>query len=156
MRRQCGPPAASGERWLAQVVEPCCRWLCVRHLSAVLRARDGQCEIYQLTYNPQDKKTDVNSLGKMASVELLPGASIVLGGSFGLDAGYCLYYPEAGRLQFVFAYDLPNTAFYGPGFTVSHEQSNARQFQVIAVSERVEKCRAVRIVRILHHKLTMF
>jgi len=68
----------------------------------------GHCEIYLLTYNPQDDKTDVNSLGKMASVELLPGASIVLGGSFGPDAGYCLYYPEAGRLQFVFAYDFDN------------------------------------------------
>lgn len=66
----------------------------------------GHCEIYQLTYNPQDATTDVNSLGKMVSLELLPGASIVLGGSFGLDAGYCLYYPQAGRLQFVFAYDF--------------------------------------------------
>jgi hypothetical protein len=68
----------------------------------------GHCEIYQLTYNPKDEHTDVNSLGKMVSVELPPGASIVLGGSFGLDAGYCLYYAQAGRLQFVFAYDFDN------------------------------------------------
>jgi len=65
----------------------------------------GHCEIYQLTYNPEDSGTDVNSLGSMASIEL-PGASIIVGGSFGLDPGYALYFPESGLLQFLFVVDF--------------------------------------------------
>src|SRR5205814_838993 len=65
----------------------------------------GHCEIYQLTYNPEDSGTDVNSLGSVASVEL-PGASIIVGGSFGLDPGYALYFPESGLLQFLFVVDF--------------------------------------------------
>ena len=37
-----------------------------------------------------------------------PAHRSVVGGSFGLDAGYCLYYPESGRLQFVFVVDFAN------------------------------------------------
>jgi len=65
----------------------------------------GHCEIYQLTYNPEDSGTDVNSLGSMASIEL-PGASIIVSGSFGLDPGYALYFPESGLLQFLFVVDF--------------------------------------------------
>ena len=37
------------------------------------------------------------------------GASIIVGGSFGLDPGYAVYFPESGLLQFLFAGDAINT-----------------------------------------------
>jgi hypothetical protein len=70
----------------------------------------GHCEFYQLTYNPKDESSDVTSLGNIASIELPPRASIVVGGSFGLDAGYALYFPESGLLQFLFAIDFANNS----------------------------------------------
>ena len=74
-------------------------------------ASTGHCEIYNLEYNPADSNTDVHSLGKVVSVELPPGASVVVGGSFGLDSGYGLYYPGSGLLQFVYATDFINNGF---------------------------------------------
>jgi hypothetical protein len=62
----------------------------------------GHCEIYQLNYDPTAYGADVNSLGGMAAIELPPGASIIVGGSFGLDSGYAVYFPQLGRLQFLF------------------------------------------------------
>jgi hypothetical protein len=69
----------------------------------------GHCEVYELTYNPLDSRTDVNSLGTMASIELPPGATIVVGGSFGPDGGYALYFPQSGLLQFVYVIGGINT-----------------------------------------------
>src|SRR5262249_39195305 len=62
----------------------------------------GHCEIYQLNYDPTADGSDANSLGAMAEIELSPGASIIVGGSFGLDSGYAVYIPQLGRLQFLF------------------------------------------------------
>ena len=70
----------------------------------------GHCEIYQLNYDPTAEETDdppaggsgANSLGVMAAAELPPGATIIVGGSFGLDFGFVAYLPELGRLQFLF------------------------------------------------------
>jgi hypothetical protein len=75
----------------------------------------GHCEIYQLTYDPTDDYSDVNSLGVMAAVELPPGASIIVGGSFGLDSGYAVYFPEIGRLQFLFMVGGINTTEFYDG-----------------------------------------
>ncbi len=71
-------------------------------------AATGHCEIYNLTYDPANPDSDPNSLGDMASIEAPANASLAIGGSFGLDGGYGLYYPAAGKLQFLFVYDFVN------------------------------------------------
>jgi hypothetical protein len=71
-------------------------------------AATGHCEIYNLTYDPANPDSDPNSLGDMASIEMPANASLAIGGSFGLDGGYGLYYPAAGKLQFLFVYDFIN------------------------------------------------
>jgi len=90
----------------------------------------GHCEIYQLTYNPDPHSgTDVNSLGNMASIEL-PGASIIVGGSFGLDPGYALYFPESGLLQFLFVVDFANNGIN----TDEHYDGLGNQWDLIVPS----------------------
>ena len=68
----------------------------------------GHCELYRLTYDPNNENTDVNALGDMISTDLPPGAATVVAGSFGWDAGYCLYYKESGQIQFVYGVDWAN------------------------------------------------
>ena len=64
----------------------------------------GDCEIYRLTYNPDDPTSDVDALGELLPIELPPGAATVVAGNFGSDAGYCFYYRETGQIQFVYGW----------------------------------------------------